>query len=329
MAVKSGLVYAGSDEMNHSTCIRHPEKNRYIQLYDWQVSFCQNNHCAALLLAYFIAWHDWKLRNDQYYRRANDIAEMHNDGRTHNENAYLFFSTEQLVDGCMGLYGKKAVVEGLDLLAALGVISIHKNPNPRYHFDKTKYFQFYPQLCNRWIAENYAVDASHDDASDTVKMADRKGENVLPSYENNRPAGESSQAITDTTNNTSNKKQSINARDKDCSNHSELDCHTAQTVIDALIEKGMPANRFYTDSIDSINKLIAAGATSTLFLEGYQISIFTTKSNGFGINYLVKVVETLLIKGKKEVVTTSLTNNKEPVYEDDLNKAQSWAGDLI
>src|SRR5579872_5061286 len=130
--------------MSYNSSIRQPENTRYIQIHEWQIKFCQNNHCAALLLAFFISWHDWKTQNDQYYRRANDIAEMHGDGRPHNQNAYLFFSMDELIEGCMGFYGKNAINEALQLLASLNVITIHKNPNPRYYFDKTKYFQFDP-----------------------------------------------------------------------------------------------------------------------------------------------------------------------------------------
>ncbi|MEO8965575.1 MAG: hypothetical protein ABI370_12995, partial [Gammaproteobacteria bacterium] len=124
----------------NTSCIRHPENNRYIQLHEWQVTFCEGNHCAALLLAFLSAWHNWKLKNDHYYHRANDIAEMHGDGRPHNQNAYLFFSMDELIEGCMDFYGKKAVNAALDFLVSLSVISIHKNPNKRYHFDQTKYF---------------------------------------------------------------------------------------------------------------------------------------------------------------------------------------------
>ena len=192
----------------NSSCIRHPENTRYIQLFDWQVAFCQGNHCAALLLAYFIAWHDWKCKHDQYYRRSNDIAEVHGDGRLHNENAYLFFSTEELIEGCMGLYGKKAVTDSIESLVKLAVISVHKNPNPRYYFDRTKYFKFYPNVCNAWIKENYAI--QDVDSDDRAKTTDRKDKKEQLSRKSNRPLDENRQTITNTTNNTTNKNQSNN-----------------------------------------------------------------------------------------------------------------------
>ena len=319
-----------------TSCIRHPESTRYIQLHEWQVSFCQNNHCAALLLSYFTAWHDWKVRNDQYYRRTNDIAEMHGDGRPNNENAYLFFTTEELIDGCMGLYGKKAVTDGLDLLVSLGVISVHKNPNPRYHFDKTKYFQFYPQVCNRWIADNYAVDGDKPendnqvvDYPDSAKMADREGENDLPSLKNDRPSGKSIRAITDTTNNTTNKKQSINARD-DLSSIEKMQVNTQQqleSIVITLTEKGMPADRLKAkDDLMLLAKLMEQGATAAIISQAYDISAKATtgRGNQFGVRYVAKVVDDLLKKQKQRPAERA-----EPVYQNDFRGGMSWMGDLV
>ena len=319
-----------------TSCIRHPESTRYIQLHQWQVTFCQNSHCAALILSYFTAWHDWKIRNDQYYRRTNDIAEMHGDGRPNNENAYLFFTTEELIDGCMGLYGKKAITDGLDLLASLGVISVHKNPNPRYHFDKTKYFQFYPQVCNRWIAESYPIgdvkteiDRQAIDSLDSTEMADRESENDLPSLKNDRPSGKSNRAITDTTNNTTNKKQTINARD-DFSSFEELN-PTAQKelelIVVSLTEKGMPADRLKAkDDLMLLAKLMEQGATAATLTQAYDIATKATtgRSNQFGVRYIAKVVDDLLKRQKPHQV-----DQAEPVYQNDFRGGLNWMGDLV
>lgn len=331
-----------------TSCIRNPEKNPYIVLHEWQVRFCQGNHCAALLLSYFSAWHDWKLRNDQYYRRSNDIAEMHGDGRPNNENAYLFFTTEELIDGCMGLYGKKAVCDGLELLVSLNVISVHKNPNPRYHFDKTKYFQFYPQVCNCWIAKNYPIDpvveyerAQDIDFNDMPKMADREIKNARRSDENGRLSSENSQAITNTTNNTTNKNKSINA----CDDHHQekIQNQITETVIDALVQAGFSRDRLnYLDAKDVIQRLIDIGANKEIFLSAYQLACSATQGKGFGVNYLVKVVDSLLKKSSstqndrrsssashQQSVQVSAEEYRESEYRHHVEGIKSWAGDLI
>lgn len=320
-----------------TSTVRNPDRSSYIQLHEWQVGFCQNNHCAALVLAYFMSWHDWKLQNDKYYSRFNDIAEMHGDGRPHNENAYLFFTTEDLIDGCMGIYGKKAITEGIDLLVSLGVISVHKNPNPRYHFDKTKYFKFYPQACNNWIAENYPIEWDGEgnntqvvDFNDRAKMADRKGENTLPSRKNGQPSGENSQAITDTTNYTTNKNKQINNPDDfTCFENKHSITHQTKPIVDLLIQKGMPADRLKSrDDLELLAKLIGQGATGSIISQAYDLSIKATAPRGgqFGVRYLAKAIQGLMSQVKKPRQSDSA---EEYVYENDFKNAESWAGDLI
>lgn len=334
-----------------SSCIRHPENTRFIQLHDWQIKFCKGNHCAALLLSYFSAWHDWKIRHDQYYRQSNDIAEMHGDGRPNIEDAFLFFTTEKLIDGCMGLYRKKAICEGLELLKALGVISVHKNPNPRYHFDKTKYFKFYPQICNQWITQNYLIkqieSVNHTqaiDSYDRVKIAERKDQNVTALNKNVLPSSENDQAITNTTNNTTNKNQSINSRDDLFESEKpqvqvldDSSKDAIQPIVDALIEKGMPANKFYPDVLSSLTELFLAGASVEHFIQGYDIAGQVTNGQ-FGMNYVIKTVASLLEKTKKQTrpelflvknKSTATTTTPEYTYENDFKHAQSWAGDLL
>lgn len=136
--------------------IHHPENNHCLQLHEWMVKFCGNNHCAALLLAFFLSWHEWRLRHDIYYRRLIN-TEIHKDVGINNENAYLFFTFQELIDGLMGLYDQKTVASALDLLVSLGVISTHKNLNSTYPFDKTKYFKLYPHVCDHWLANNYQI----------------------------------------------------------------------------------------------------------------------------------------------------------------------------
>lgn len=336
--------------MSITTCIRHPEKNPYIQLFAWQVLFCQNNHCAALLLAYFTGWHDWKLRNDQYYARYNDISERHTGERPYIENAYLFFTTQDFIDGCMGLYSnKKTISDALELLVELGVISIHKNPNPRYYFDKTKYFRFYPATCNRWIAEHYPVcdDKSENtmqvsDYSDKPKTADRKNENIpqsndnsLRSAKNSRPVNENGRTITNTTINTTKQNKSINTV-HDLNNES-IKSEIVKSIIEVLIAKGIPRTKFTPVAVKAIHDLHMAGATLNQFINGYDISIKSTKGNGFVINYLLKVVQSLILKSKqglcaepeKQDISSVNESSYQPRYQNDLKNAAKWAGDLL
>lgn len=194
-----------------SSCVQQPNNDRYIQVYEWQIAFCNQNHCAAFLLSNFIAWHDWKLNHDEYYLRANNIAELHGDGRPNNQNAYLFFTMGDLADGILNLYGKNAINTALQLLEDLKVISVHKNPNPRYHFDKTKYFMFYPEVCNEWIKTSLETKENQNQTVEDLNQSFDPLKEDDRSLESNRPSLKKGEAITYTTSNINNNNN--NARD--------------------------------------------------------------------------------------------------------------------
>lgn len=331
-----------------TSCITAPAKDPYIQLNRWHVNFCEGNHCAALLLSFLIAWHDWKLNHDHYYRRVNDIAEMHGDDRPHSEHAYLFFSTEELIDGCMGIYGKKAILAGLEWLSERGVISIHKNPNPRYHFDKTKYFQIHPDVCNQWIADQQrTITKKHQthapdidqviDSTDRALMPDREGENALPCGEKAPPSRQNARYIkNNTTNKTTNNLQSINAREED-----EIDValqdQTLSPFVNALLTMGMPRSKFYPDSLLRFAKLQQRGLTLETLEHAYAMAERVTQQKGFGLNYLCDVVDDLLAKNQRSyqsnhskntvshAPTDSLSDFSNTRYETHIPKHMTWA----
>ena len=336
-----------------SSCIRTPENNRYIQIHEWQINFCQNSHCAALLLSFFINWHEWKLKNDQYYFKANNISESHGDGRPHSENAYLFFTMEDFIEGTMNFYGKNAINEALQLLISLNVLTTHKNPNPRYHFDKTKYFQFYPSVCNRWIAENYSVEHSSAqfnaqpiDYIDTPKEANRLSENNRRSAEIGKPVIETGQPITNTTNKLiqTNINKLINTKNDFCDETKKRALQKnpilgtqsedrVQAVITALVDQGFPLARLqYPDTTKNINAALQAGASINMFMEAYLDTCRIKKSESFAFNYLLKVVKTRLEHRKSQHQDASSENTPErnqSYYESDFSKSMDWMGDLL
>lgn len=314
--------------MIHTSSIRHPEKCRFISLYKWQVEFCQGNHCAALLLSFFSVWHDWKLTHDIYYRRVNDIAEMHGDSRSENQNAYLFFSTDDLIEGCINLYGKKAIVDAVDHLACLGVISIHKNPNPRYHFDKTKYFKFYPEICNKWLAESYSKLPARRENIDSPKTPYAISKNILPTRENNR-------AITNNTNKFTNKliKEDGNIFDN-MSDYKTKVSGDIQKLADALISAGMPESRLISsDDIETLKSILKTGAPIGLILDAYSDAVRATRKrkSSFGTRYLAKAVISKLTAKKMNIIQNQdeSYNYSEPHYRNDLENARSFAADVL
>ena len=152
-----------------NSCIQHPSKERLLVIREWQVAFCSGNHCAAALLSFYEYWYNIKLETSQKNHKSNDIAEMHGDGRTQDESLWQFHNLDELNDGIIDLFSKNTITKANALLETLGVITLHKNPNPRYTFDKTNYFEFHPEVCNAWLNTQYKNASGLDDKSPSCK----------------------------------------------------------------------------------------------------------------------------------------------------------------
>jgi hypothetical protein len=324
-----------------TTCISHPANERLVIIRKWQVEFCAGNQCAAALLSFFEYWHSWKLESDRYNHKSNNISEHHGETRSLSENVYQYHSLSEMSDGILNLYGAKAIAEAIKLLEAKNVISVHANPNPRFHYDKTKYFVFYPEVCNDWIKSSYkstsgenATSIEQKDVCDVVKTPNALSENTSPSRKKALP-------ITEINNKEIN--QSIKAISENENDGNSKHTHTDLTrmIVEALIAKGMSTSKFYDDSLTAIKRLQEAGATVTQFIEGYDQSVVATKGGGFGVNYLIKAVETILICTKtstnqilsigqaSEVGEGVYQPDNKPIFENDFRYAEGWASDLI
>lgn len=323
-----------------TSCIRHPESDPYIILRGWEVAFCDGKHCAALLLAFFIAWHDWKLVHDQYYRLYNDIADMHGDGRPHDQSAFLFFTTDQLIAGCMGIYGKSSIKESLKQLTKMGVISDHDNPNPRYYYDRTRYYRFYPEVCNQWLAEHYplgrvvkADDSQVVDFSDRLKIA-------CASTKTDRAKAKSGRPITNTTNNNKliNMGDDHFLVDEENTLSAETTDNSLNDVLALLKEKGMQEDRLVNDSdLALIKQAVEKGAGLDVFSAAYDSCVKVTAKTGrqFGVSYLLKAVDSVMQKSSNKKYASHTHQSqpkpveKTPKYENDFSGGLYWMGDLV
>jgi len=148
-----------------TSCIPEPANDPLIIIKNWQVVFCQGNRCAAGLLSFFIYWYNIKIQIAKKNKKLNDIAEVHGDPRAHEENRLQFHSMDDLIAGLLGLFGKTAINAAIKLLLSLHVLSIHRNPNTRYKFDRTRYFLLHPAILIKWLENDYRgyhfVDTTH------------------------------------------------------------------------------------------------------------------------------------------------------------------------
>lgn len=136
-----------------ASCVIHPDCEPMIIVRKWQLDFCNGNKSAAALLSFFEYWHNIKLEQSKKARFQNNIANIHHDIGCQDESLYQFHTMDELEHGVL-LYSRDAINVGLKILVDKKVISIHKNPNPKYSFDRTRYFLFYPAIVNTWLVTN-------------------------------------------------------------------------------------------------------------------------------------------------------------------------------
>lgn len=120
--------------------INHPECDPMIIIRKWQLDFCEGNKAAAALLSFFEYWHNIKL---------GQLRKVKSCG------LYQFHTMDELEQGVL-LYSRDTINAGLKILVDKKAISIHKNPNPRYSFDRTRHFLFCPPVINAWLADTIA-----------------------------------------------------------------------------------------------------------------------------------------------------------------------------
>jgi hypothetical protein len=165
-----------------NTCIPHPPREPLVQIRPWQVEACRGNLCAAALLNFFEYWHNVKLDGQGQARTMNDVSEKHGDPRSQEESLLQWHSTEDLQRGLLGLYGESVVQRSVKELATLGFLSIQKNPNPAYKWDKTNFYLFQVDAVISWLREHRGLDTDYSPQtpvkSDAVKIRHRERENT-------------------------------------------------------------------------------------------------------------------------------------------------------
>ncbi len=172
-----------------TTCLNHPVQEKLIIIREWQLNFCGGDACEAALISFFEYWHNIKLEQRQKNKKANDIAELHGDSRSQDESLLQFHTEEDLEKGIL-IFKKDKIRTGIKNLQNKGVITVTKNPNPKYTFDRTKFFLFNPRVCNEWLKKYYLESnegrkkACQNTMPDQRKIVDASPKNPSPSPKN-------------------------------------------------------------------------------------------------------------------------------------------------
>lgn len=347
-----------------TSCISHPKNNPLVIIRAWQVAFCNGNRCAAALLSFFEHWHNYKIAIVEKNKKANDIAEAHGESRHQDEGLYQFHTFDELADGIIGLYGKTTVIEAIQLLVEKKAISVHNNPNPRYKFDKTKYYRFYPEICNQWLAEHMMRGSNESDASNvnetiakgksrnsegaasTTCQPKKPEESVLVDHfrkteidhsilsdrspENNQRSLKSERAITQITsqnNNEMNRREEIIEKD----NNDFLD------ILYQLQAMGIPPphmrrsddQQTLKDLIDKVR--LKQQLPKDIFATALYRAQRAKQGQPFGIYYLAPIVRQILEEGNRGASARSqdtIQHSSRPAWDEDKNYfspgSQEW-----
>ena len=160
-----------------STCLSHPKNEPLILIRRWQYEFCEGNTCAAALMSFFEYWHSYKLDTRKKNMQANAVAKAHGDAGDLDTDLYQFHSGDELQEGIFGIGKENKIRAALKFLESRGVITVHRNPCTRYHFDNTKHFLFHPEVCEQWMHSSKIRSAPLENQGPSLKNQERSLEN--------------------------------------------------------------------------------------------------------------------------------------------------------
>lgn len=163
-----------------TSCIQHAHNDHFIMIRQSYVALCDGNHCAAALLSFMEGWHNHRLEQIPKANYQNALAQASGEEGTQDTSLLQFHNDRDFSEGLCGLFGRETIRKALRLLTEKGCITIHKNPNPRYAFDATRYILFHAERVQHLLH--------------LPKMAHPSAENGTRSAENSQPSAENSQS---------------------------------------------------------------------------------------------------------------------------------------
>ena len=158
-----------------TSVINHPENEALIIIRRWQSVFCDGNEVAAALMSFFEYWHNIKIDMATQNTKVNEVARQHGETATADTSLYQWHTETELIAGIEHIAKTgKTLSKGIDFLVDKGVISVHKNPNPRYKFDKTRHFLFHPDIVNEWLLTKYRPSKNTSSSSKNTSRSSKK-----------------------------------------------------------------------------------------------------------------------------------------------------------
>jgi hypothetical protein len=131
-----------------SSCISHKPNDPLIIVRESYIDICGGNRNAAIVLSYFEYWHNIKIGMVKKNQTLNNIAEKHGDQPDHDTTLFQWHTRQEIYDSCFGMVAINKIKEACSLLESKGFLSLHRNPNPKYSFDRTIFYLFNPKQVN-------------------------------------------------------------------------------------------------------------------------------------------------------------------------------------
>jgi hypothetical protein len=157
--------------MTKTSCVKRIDGDPFIVVRLSYMLICNGNATSAAMLHYFESWHNIKLG-----ARANFVNESPDKGPKKPPTLLQWHTTKMLEDALMGIGKKHSIQKAREQLLELGVITIHRNPNPNYLFDNTLHYLFHPEVVNK-LLDSLPVN------SPSAEISQREPESDLPSAE--------------------------------------------------------------------------------------------------------------------------------------------------
>lgn len=168
-----------------TSCINHPKKEPVLVLHGWQLDFCNTNQVAAGLMSLFEYWHNVKVKiqakKPKNQRDGLDLIQHH--------------TQDDLIDKLLYLTKTPACIRrAIVFLEKKKVITVCRNPNKRYKFDRTRHFIFHPEVVNNWLKNRGKKINDQQENSvhiepkmDTIQIAEQPLSSTLPSKKTSTP----------------------------------------------------------------------------------------------------------------------------------------------